>query len=143
QSASALVISYAIVLLLCGGVLVPAAIMLDHATGSTAQLLHYARALSPVAAALSLLQPQSNFSGAERGLMPIWQIFLPLAGLASLACFVALAAKLSRAPASSEAFGAVGAAEGERSLARKLLFLIDPKKQPKPFGSWNPLASKE
>src|SRR5215211_3082149 len=73
QSATALVISYAAVLILCGGVLVPAAIMLDNAAGTTAQLLHYVRALSPVAAALSLLQPQSNFSGADRGLTPIWQ----------------------------------------------------------------------
>src|SRR4051812_24682600 len=110
QSATALVVSYAVVLVVCGGVLVPAAIMLDNAQGSTAQLLHYARALSPVAAALSLLQPQSNFSGAQRGLTPIWQVFLPLAGLVSVACFVALTMKLSRAPSSSEAFGAAGAA---------------------------------
>src|SRR4051794_6928979 len=138
QSATALVIAYAVVLVLCGGLLVPAAIMLDNAQGTTAQALHYARALSPVAAALSLLQPQSNFGGAERGLMPIWQVFVPLAGVLSLGCFVALVAKLSRAPSSSEGFGAVGAAESERSLARKLLFLIDPKKQPKPFGAFNP-----
>jgi ABC-type transport system involved in multi-copper enzyme maturation permease subunit len=143
QSATALVISYAIVLILCGGVLVPAAIMLDNAQGVTAQTLHYARALSPVAAALSLLQPQSNFSGADRGFVPIWQVFLPLAGIVSIACFIALVTKLSRAPSSSDAFGAVGAADAQRSLARKLLFLIDPKKRPKSFGSWNWLSSKE
>src|SRR5947208_238754 len=123
QSATALVISYAVVLILSGGVLVPAAIMLDSAQGMIAQLLHYARALSPVAAALSLLQPQSNFSGADRGLTPIWQVFLPLAALTCVGCFVALVAKLSRAPSSSEAFGAAGAADAERTLARKLLFL--------------------
>src|SRR5438874_2143591 len=55
QSAGALVISYAVVLVLCGAVLVPAAIMLDNAQGVTAAALHYARSLSPVAAALSLL----------------------------------------------------------------------------------------
>ena len=48
QSGTALVISYALVLILCGGLLVPAAIMLESAQGSTAQLLHYARSLSPV-----------------------------------------------------------------------------------------------
>jgi hypothetical protein len=109
----------------------------------TADILHYARSLSPVAAALSLLQPQSNFSGATRGLVPIWQVFLPLAGLVIAAGLAALVAKLSKAPSSSEAFGAAGAADTERSLARKLLFLIDPKKQPKPFPSWNPLVTKE
>src|SRR5688572_13111928 len=143
QSATALVIAYALVLVLCGGVLVPAAIMLDNADGQTAQILHYARALSPVAAALSLLQPQSNFAGTSRGLLPIWQVFLPLAGLAIVGCFAALAAKLSRAPSSSEGLGAVGATEAQRSLARKVLFLIDPKKTPKPFGTMNPLVAKE
>ena len=143
QSATALVISYAVVLVLCAGVLVPAAIMLDSAQGMTAQLLHYARALSPVAAALSLLQPQSNFRGADRGMTPIWQVFVPLAIVVSIACFAALVAKLKRAPSSSEGFGAAGAADVERSFARKILFLIDPKKQPKPFGGWNPLVGKE
>ena len=143
QSATALVVSYAIVLVLCAGVLVPAAIMLDNAHGTTADVLHYARSLSPVAAAVSLLQPQSNFGGAERGMTPIWQVFVPLATLASVGCFTALAVKLRRAPSSSEALGAVGAAEAERSLARRILFLIDPKKQPRPFGSWNPLFGKE
>ena len=143
QSATALVVAYALVLVLCGGVLVPAAIMLDTADGQTAQALHYARALSPVAAALSLLQPQSNFAGASRGLLPLWQVFLPVAGLVIVGCFGALASKLSRAPSSSEGFGAVGAVEANRSFARKVLFLIDPKKTPKPFGSFNPLVAKE
>ena len=143
QSATALVIAYAVVLVLCAGVLVPAAIMLDNAQGVTAQTLHYARALSPVAAALSLLQPQSNFHGADRGMTPIWQVFVPLAILVSAACFFALMSKLRRAPSSSEGFGSTGAADVERSFARKVLFLIDPKKQPRPFGSWNPLIGKE
>jgi ABC-type transport system involved in cytochrome c biogenesis permease component len=143
QSATALVISYIVVLVLCGGVLVPAAIMLDNAQGIVAQSLHYARSLSPIAAALSLLQPQSDFSGADRGFTPIWQVFLPLAAIVIVGCFIALTAKLTRAPSSSEAFGAVGAAESQRSLARKLLVLIDDKKTPKPFRSWNPIASKE
>src|SRR4051812_443092 len=143
QSATALVIAYAVVLILCGGVLVPAAIMLDQAQGMIAPILHYARALSPVAAALSLLQPGSNFTGADRGLTPIWQIFVPLALLVCAIAFAALVSKLSRAPSSSDGFGAVGAADAQRSLARKLLFLIDPKKQPKPFGSLNPLIAKE
>jgi ABC-type transport system involved in multi-copper enzyme maturation permease subunit len=143
QSATALVISYAVVLGLCAGVLVPAAVMLDNAQGMTAQTLHYARALSPVAAALSLLQPQSNFSGTDRGMLPIWQVFIPLASIVSIACFAALVTKLRRAPSSSEGFGASGAADVERSFARKVLFLIDPKKQPKPFGAWNPLIDKE
>jgi ABC-type transport system involved in multi-copper enzyme maturation permease subunit len=143
QSATALVVSYAIVLVLSGGVLVPAAIMLDNAQPPIADALHYARALSPVAAAMSLLQPGSNFSGADRGFLPIWQVFLPLALLVIAGCFAAQVAKLRRAPSSSEAFGAAGAADVERSLMRRILFLIDPKKRPRPFGTWNPIATKE
>jgi ABC-type transport system involved in multi-copper enzyme maturation permease subunit len=143
QSGTALVIAYALVLILCGGAIVPAAIMLDSAEGQTAPILHYARSLSPVAAALSLLQPHSNFGGTSRGLLPIWQVFLPLTGLAILGCFAALVSKLGKAPSSSEGFGAVGAADAQRSIARRLLFLIDPKKSPKPFGVWNPIAAKE
>jgi len=143
QSASALVVAYATVLILVGGLLVPAAIMFDNAQGTTAQILHYARSLSPVAAALALLQPQSNFAATDRGMMPIWEVFVPLALLVCAGCFVALTMKLSRAPSSSEGFGSTGVAESERSRARKLLFLIDPKKQPKPFGQWNPLVTKE
>src|SRR3954453_22859515 len=94
QSATALVISYAVVMLLCGAFLVPAAIMLDNAQCIVAQSLHYARSLSPVAAAMSLLQPQSNFGGTDRGFTPIWQVFVPLAGMVSIGCFVALASKL-------------------------------------------------
>ncbi|MDQ3440941.1 MAG: ABC transporter permease [Planctomycetota bacterium] len=89
------------------------------------------------------LQPQSNFAGTSRGLIPIWQVFLPVAGVTIVGCFAALVSKLSRAPSSSEGFGAVGAAEGRRSFARKVMFLIDPKKSPKPFGSFNPLVAKE
>jgi hypothetical protein len=74
---------------------------------------------------------------------PIWQVFIPLASLVSAGCFAALAWKLGRAPSSSEEIGAAGAADLERSLGRRLLYLIDPKKQPRPFGSWNPVAAKE
>src|SRR5207249_2985450 len=81
--------------------------------------------------------------GAGRGFTPIWQVFLPSAAVVSISCFAALASRLRRSPSSSEGFGAVGAEEAERSIARKILVLIDTKKSPRPFPSWNPIATKE
>ncbi|HLL87668.1 MAG TPA: ABC transporter permease subunit, partial [Tepidisphaeraceae bacterium] len=87
QTATALVVAYAIVLIVCGGLLVPGAIMLESSSDLTAAVLHYARGLSPVAAALSVLQPGlSQFGGRpDQGLGPLWQVFLPAAVLVTLA----------------------------------------------------------
>jgi hypothetical protein len=43
-----------------------------------------------------------------------------------------------------EAFGApIGGLEDHRSIGRRVMYLIDPKKKRKPFGSFNPLINKE
>lgn len=143
QSSTALVISYVTVLIMTGGVLVPAAIMLDSASPDVAMILHYVRSTSAVAAALSLLSPETDFAGTGRGLMPLWQTFLPMVAIISAICFALLVAKLRKAPSSSDGFGAGSGSAAERSLGRKLLFLIDDKKKPKPFGHFNPVISKE
>jgi ABC-type transport system involved in multi-copper enzyme maturation permease subunit len=146
QSATALVVAYVVVLVTCGGVLVPAAIMLDTATDKLLGIvLHYIRGLSPLAAALSLLKPRLNdFGGAGRNMLPVWQIFVPMASLATLVCIALIVLKLRKAPSSSEGFGApTGGTMEARSLGRKLLYLIDPKKKRKPLGRGNPLLGKE
>jgi ABC-type transport system involved in multi-copper enzyme maturation permease subunit len=150
QTASALAISYALVLVICGGVLVPAAIMLAGQSGPSAQVLHYARSLSPVAAAMSLLRPHVAEFGGRRGegdvwlLLPSWQVFVPAAGLVIVGCFVALVFKLRKAPTGADDYRGAGTiAEGNRSLARKIMFLIDDKKKRKPIGNLNPLLAKE
>jgi ABC-type transport system involved in multi-copper enzyme maturation permease subunit len=134
-------------------VLVPAALMLESQGGLSAQILHYLRSLSPVAAALSLLRPHlAEFGGrpggldpltgeAITGLLPAWQVFLPFAGGLILICLIVLIFVLRRPPTGSEGFGAD--AEKQRSLARRVMFLIDPKKQRKPVGRFNPLMVKE
>lgn len=143
QSSTALVASYVTVLIMAGGTLVPAAIMLDSASNEVAMALHYIRSTSPVAAALSLLSPELDFSGASKGMMPLWQTYLPMVIIVSAICFVLLVMKLGKAPSSSEGMGAGGGSAADRSLARKLMFLIDDKKMPKPFGHFNPVISKE
>jgi len=146
QSATSLVIAYVVTLVTCGGVLVPAAIMLDSmADPILANILHYMRGLSPVAAALSLLKPRLNdFGGTGRQMLPIWQVFVPMALAAVAACVSLIVVKLSKAPSSSEGFGApTGGTMEERSIGRKLLYLIDPKKKRKPLGRGNPLLGKE
>lgn len=143
QSATALVVAYAVVLTLCGVVMVPAAIMLASQQGDSAMVLHYIRAVSPVAAALSRFRPQLIETGGAALLTPISQVYIPLAILIALGSFGIVAMKLNRPPSSSEAFGAPAGSEEQRSLGRRVLFLIDPKKQPKPFGAGNPVAAKE
>jgi len=145
QSATALVFTYLTTLVVCGASLVPAAIMLPSQGGVLAMVLHYARALSPIAAALSLLRPSfSEMGGREGLLLPIWVIFIPLAFALVAGCCVVLVAVLRKPPVSPDAFGApVGGDELSRSLGRRVMYLIDPKKQRKPFRSFNPLISKE
>jgi ABC-type transport system involved in multi-copper enzyme maturation permease subunit len=142
QSSTALVIAYVAVLVLCGGVLVPAAIMLDTQTGTGAQVLHYVRGVSPVAAALSLLRPQMDFGGSGWGMLPLWQVFLPIAAVGVLGSGAFLVARLRRPPTTPEALG-TGTAQHEQNLAHRLLYLIDPNQQPKPITGWNPLIPKE
>ncbi len=145
QSATALVLAYLIVLTVCGALLVPGMIMLDSQSGAVAAVLHYARGLSPVAAAMSILSPQpGDFDGAHHGLLPLWQVFLAAAAGANAVCFIIIAAKLAKAPSAGE--GSRGGDELDpsgRSLGRRILFLIDPKKKHKPFGRFNPVATKE
>ena len=157
QSTTALVVSYVMVLILCGGVMVPAAIMLASYGGLSAEILHNVRSLSPVAAMLSLLRPSLAELGgrpggfdlvsgeATTGLLPAWKIFLPAAGAMIAICLGILTFILRKAPTQSEGFASTGKGSGENkpTLAHRILFLIDPKKQRKPFGNFNPLISKE
>ncbi len=143
SSATALVIAYGAVLLLCGAVLVPAAIMIQSQTGTSAMVLHYIRALSPVAAALSLFRGQLIETGGAAHLYPIWSLYIPTAGVVVVACLVVLVMRLQRPPTGADAFGQALLTDEERSLGRRILYLIDPKKQPHPFGRTNPVVAKE
>jgi ABC-type transport system involved in multi-copper enzyme maturation permease subunit len=143
-SAVALVVSYLIVLAVCGATLVPAAIMLAHTGGTTAEVLHYVRSVSPVAAALSRLRPGLIEVGAARDMLPISYVFVPAAWAVTALCAGVIVLKLRRPPVDPEAFGAGGAAGEDRSLGRRMVFLIDPKKRRRPIGpAANPVASKE
>lgn len=144
QSATALVIAYVTIITLSGVLLVPASIMLESQSGLAADVLHYARSLSPVAAALSLLKPQPNdFDGSRHQLLSIWQVFIPASLAVIAACFALVAARLAKAPSSDRGYGAIGGTSEHRSLGRRLMYLIDPKKKHKPFGRFNPVATKE
>ena len=141
-SATSLVVAYVVVLSVCGAVLVPALIMLDTEEGDVAALLHYIRSISPVAAAMSILRPGVNdFGGAVRGNPPAWQVFFGFAGVAIIASAGVVIAKLSRPPADDDRVA--GNTAEARTLGRRLMFLIDDKKQRKPIGGGNPLISKE
>lgn len=144
-SATSLVVAYMVVLTVCGAVLVPALIMLDVDLGvpEANQAMHYLRSISPIAAALSILRPTLNdFSGAQHGALPAWQVFLAFAGLAIVLSGAIIVAKLRRPPIDPDRAGGGDAVEA-RSIGRKMMFLIDDKKQRKPIGGLNPLIAKE
>jgi ABC-type transport system involved in multi-copper enzyme maturation permease subunit len=128
DSASALVISYILVLALCGGVLVPAAILLQSASGMIAVLVHDLRGLSPIAALLSVLRPQTpgDFAGAVRGNIPSHKIFLTAAGPIFILCGIIVALRLRHLPAETE------------SLHKTTR--LRPRS---PMNSYNPMLSKE
>ncbi len=145
QGTTALVIAYLVVLITCGGVLVPGAIMLEGTQGSLGMVLHYIRGVSPVAAVLSILKPRmGDFGGIERHAVPLYKIFIPLATMCSLTAVAVIAMRLRKAPATLEGFGAPRSGTTEnRSLDRKVLFLIDPSAKRRPLGKGNPMLGKE
>ena len=153
---TSVVLSYVIVLTICGGVLVPAAIMLSSQDGISAQLLHFTRSISPIAAVLSLLSPHlaefggraggvSQYTGESIvGLPPAWKIFFPFAGGLIVTCLIALILVLRKAPSHARLAGPPPASENKkRSIGRRILFLIDPLKRRKPIGNFNPIFVNE
>jgi ABC-type transport system involved in multi-copper enzyme maturation permease subunit len=142
-SATALVVAYLLVLFICGAVLVPALIMLDVQEDPTMrQGLHYLRSISPVAAAMSILRPAINGFGGGETELPAWVVFFGFSTVLIVGSAIIVASKLSRPPIQAERGGAPVSDEA-RTLGRKLMFLIDDKKQRKPIGSFNPLIAKE
>ena len=141
-SATSLVAAYLLVLAICGGTLIPALIVLDVADPTTAAGLHVLRSFSPVAAILSILRPGFNDAGGNaHGLPPAWEIFFGFAAIAIVVCAVIVARSLSKPPIGAESADLV---TGEtRTLGRRMMYLIDSKKQRGPMGSFNPLFAKE
>ncbi len=142
RSASSLVIAYVTVLILCGVTLVPAAIMLEHQSGIAATLMHYVRGISPVAAALSRFRGGYIDVGPARRMVPIWEVFLPASTLFTVACAALLIFRLRRPPAEEQGLGG-GAGDYERSLGRRVIYLLDEKKKRRPIGPMNPVFARE
>lgn len=157
---TALLITYVIMLIVNGGLLVPAAIMLKSQSGPAAMALHYARSLSPAAAVLSVLRPQLGELGGRRApepeaagaataqpgqvleleieettvLLPSWQVFLPLSALCILACTYTVHRRLSRP--SPDAERPTGQAAKSAGSSKQHV-------QPRPMGRVNPVYCKE
>lgn len=119
--------------------------MLEGTQGGLAPVLHYVRGISPIAAVLSILKPRmGDFGGIERHTMPLYQVFIPLATVISLAALVVIAMRLRKAPATLEGFGAPRSGTKEqRAWDRRVMFLIDPTAKRPPLGRGNPMLGKE
>jgi ABC-type transport system involved in multi-copper enzyme maturation permease subunit len=144
QTSNALVLAYVITLVACGGVLVPASIMLESQSGIVASVLHYIRGFSPVAALLSTLSPDiggGDFAGTEHGNFPLHMVFLPIAWATIAVCIYLLIVRLRRPPVEADSFS--GTELAQQTFGRRVMYLIDPKKQRKPLGRLNPVMGKE
>jgi ABC-type transport system involved in multi-copper enzyme maturation permease subunit len=160
QSSTALVVSYLAALIVCGGLLVPATIMLKSESGAAAQALHYARALSPVGAVLSIVRPEVDEVGGRAAAIPqpdavidpdeqptrliaLWKVYFPLASVVIAACFATLARRLSRPPTVIDDSPGAGRGITMSPAMRRLLYVIDERKPRGPMIGFNPMLSKE
>ena len=145
QGATAMVIAYMLILVTCGGVLVPGAIMLAGGArrdGDAAALRP--RGLAGRGHPLILAPRTGDMGGLERHMMPLWMIFIPFASAVSIAAVALIGAKLHKAPSTMEGFGAqVSGSTARRSWFRRFFFLIDPTKKRQPLGRGNPVMAKE
>lgn len=143
-SETSLVVSYSFVLITCGGVLVPALIMLNVQEDPTLrEILHYLRSISPIAAVMSILRPTINdFGGQTGGYLPSWVVFFGFSTLLILISGLIVVIQLTRSPIRPESTGG-SVSDDQQTLGRKLMFLIDDQKKRKPIGSFNPLIVKE
>ncbi len=123
----ALIVAYLTVLVVCGGALVPAAILLDQLGGPAAAAVHDLRAVSPIAAMLSLLRPRmpGDFNGVKKGNFPSHEIYLLFVGLTILVCTIILVVRLRRPPAEHNLLSP------RQTLPRRS------------FGGGNPILAKE
>jgi hypothetical protein len=81
QSATALVVAYAIVLVVCGGLLCP---LPSCSTPPRVIRLRYCTTPArcrPSPRRCRCFSRSRTFGGAGRGMFPIWQVYLPLAGV--------------------------------------------------------------
>ena len=143
-SGTALVAAYLAVLTVCGGVMVPALLMLQTQAPPVSDALHVLRSLSPVAAELSILRPGlAGLGDGARGFTPAWQIFVGFAGVVTVASLALVAWTLRKPPGRAEAPAGAVAVGDRRSVGRRVMFLIDDAKPARPFGDLSPVAAKE
>jgi ABC-type transport system involved in multi-copper enzyme maturation permease subunit len=119
-SSSALVAVYLAIMCLCVAPMIPAAILLDSSSGTIAAGLHYARALSPVAAMLALLRPDwGDFDGRAHAFASLWPTNLIASASVIIVSTLLLATRLSRIGSNTEHHETL--ARTDASIWRRLL----------------------
>ncbi|MFP4054176.1 MAG: ABC transporter permease [Phycisphaerae bacterium] len=149
RSYRAIITTYAILLVLCLLVALPAwpvsGQLITRVTGTPRTVMHYLASLSPLQAMLSLvLGDQSPFTQRTGNLPEYWVAFIPMSLAAIVATALACLYKLRRPVAPPRPREKLAVVERGRVSARSFLFVIDPRKRKRSIAWWmNPVLVKE
>lgn len=149
RSYRAIIITYAILLVVCLLLALPAWPVSNHlitrVTGPGRTVLHYLASLSPLQAMLSLvLGDQSPYTARSAGLPPYWLAFIPMSLGATVLASAGCLYKLRRPVAPPRPREKLKVVERGKVTARSFLFIIDPRKRKKSIAWWmNPVLVKE
>jgi len=148
RSYRAIIVTYAILLVVCFLVALPAWPISRHLItrgGPNLQaVMHVLASLSPLEAMISLVWPGSTYAVGAHGLPAYWQVFLPASCLVIAAIAAVCLFKLHRPIAPPRPREKLKVVERGKISARSFLFLIDPRKRKRMIRWWqNPVLIKE
>ena len=148
RSYRAIITSYAVLLVVCFLVAMPATPLSGHllARGGPAwqAVWHALASLSPIEAMLSLVWPGHPWAGGAANMPPFWMIYLPLCVVTTLAVTAYCLVKLRRPVAPPRPREKLKVVERGQVSARTFLFIVDPRKRKRDIQWWqNPMLVKE
>jgi len=148
RSYRAVIVTYAIVLVLCFAVAAPAwpvtGNLMANSQPAVQKVFHVIASLSPLQAMLSVVMPASDYNTSAAGMPAYWQLFIPISLVVIVVTGMIALTKLSQ-PLTTQSQRVKGdVIERGKISARSFLFIIDPRKRKKMIRWWqNPVLMKE
>ena len=150
RSYRAIIVTYAVLLVVVFGLafpVLPASGKLIHRAGAAAPLLHVLGSFSPLQAMLSLVSrdPHGPYASGAAGWPAFWKLYLVAAAALTAVVWLVVLRSLHRHLLPRRAGGRPGVVERGGGLsARRVMFLVDPRKRKRMIGWWiNPVLAKE
>ncbi|MFP4105329.1 MAG: ABC transporter permease [Phycisphaerae bacterium] len=148
RSIRAIIVTYAVLGVLCFLVAVPAwpvGAHLLHKGGPTVQIiLHSLASFSPIQAMFSLISPDGPYTTGARNMPEFWVMFIPQSLLVIVFTTIWTLYKLHRPIAPPRPREKLKVVERGQFNARSVMFIIDPRKRKRSISFWqNPVLIKE